>query len=133
MLGSSEYSTSPLCSPHDGYEVITAGDGEEAVILAATTTPDLVVLDITMPNMNGYEACKRISGFSTVPIIFVTAKAEEANKMKGLELGAVDYITKPFSVDQLLARIEAVLQREGIPPPTHSMTTNLPHARQLST
>ncbi len=85
------------------YEVITAADGQQAVQLAADAQPDLVLLDIKMPVMNGYEACRRIREFSTVPIIMITAMAEEADKVLGLDSGADDYVTKPFSVPELLA------------------------------
>ncbi len=101
------------------YEVLTASDGLQAVQLAADEQPDLILLDIKMPVMNGYEACRRIREFSTVPIIIITAMAEEADKVLGLDLGADDYITKPFSVPELLARVRAALRRveftEGLP------------------
>jgi two-component system KDP operon response regulator KdpE len=102
-----------------GYQVLTASDGQQAVQLAADAQPDLVLLDIKMPIMNGYEACRRIREFSTVPIIMITAMAEEGDKVLGLDLGADDYITKPFSVPELLARVRAALRRteftEGLP------------------
>jgi DNA-binding response OmpR family regulator len=94
-----------------GYHVLTASDGQKAVELAATEQPSLVLLDIKMPIMNGYEACRRIREFSTVPIIMITAMAEEADKVLGLDLGADDYITKPFSVPELLARVRSALRR----------------------
>jgi DNA-binding response OmpR family regulator len=101
------------------YEVLTASDGEQAVQLAADAQPDLILLDIKMPGVNGYEACRRIREFSTVPIIMITAMAEEADKVLGLDLGADDYVTKPFSVPELLARVRAALRRveftEGLP------------------
>jgi len=101
------------------YEVFTASDGQQAVQLAADVQPDLILLDIKMPIMNGYEACRRIREFSTVPIIMITAMAEEADKVLGLDLGADDYVTKPFSVPELLARVRAALRRveykEGLP------------------
>ena len=93
------------------YEVITASDGQQAVQLAADEQPDLVLLDIKMPGMNGYEACRRIREFSTMPIIMITAMAEEADKVLGLDSGADDYVTKPFSVPELLARVRAALRR----------------------
>jgi DNA-binding response OmpR family regulator len=96
-----------------GYEVLTAPDGQKAVELAVSEQPDLVLLDIKMPVLNGYEACRRIREFSTVPIIMLTALAEEANKVHGLDLGADDYITKPFSAPELLARVRAALRRVG--------------------
>ena len=101
------------------YEVLTASDGQQAVQLAVDTQPDLILLDIKMPVMNGYEACKRIREFSTVPIIMLTAMAEEGDKVLGLDLGADDYVIKPFSVPELLARVRAALRRvefaEGVP------------------
>jgi len=102
-----------------GYEVLTAPNGQKAVELAANEQPDLVLLDIKMPCLNGYEACRRIREFSTVPIIMITAMAEEADKVLGLDVGADDYVTKPFSVPELLARVRAALRRvefsEGLP------------------
>ncbi|MBN1890522.1 MAG: response regulator transcription factor [Thermoflexales bacterium] len=94
-----------------GYQVVTAANGRQAVECAAREEPDLILLDIKMPDMNGYEACQRIREFSTVPIIMLTALAETANKVKGLDLGADDYVIKPFSVDELLARVRAALRR----------------------
>ncbi|MCP4537012.1 MAG: response regulator transcription factor [Chloroflexi bacterium] len=94
-----------------GYEVLTAKDGLEAVDLASKEKPDLIILDIRMPNMDGYKACQRIREFSAVPIIMLTAMAENADKVKGLDAGADDYVTKPFSADELLARVRAVLRR----------------------
>jgi DNA-binding response OmpR family regulator len=94
-----------------GHEVLTAQDGQTAVELAAGEAPDLILLDVRMPGMDGYEACRRIREFSTVPIIMLTALAEDADKVKGLDTGADDYITKPFSADELLARVRAALRR----------------------
>jgi DNA-binding response OmpR family regulator len=94
-----------------GYEVLTAGDGKRAVEVAASEEPDLVLLDVRMPEMDGYEVCRRIREFSTVPVIMLTALAEEADKVKGLDVGADDYVTKPFSAQELLARIRAALRR----------------------
>lgn len=102
-----------------GYEVLTAHDGQRAVELAANEQPNLILLDIKMPGLNGYEACQRIRKFSSVPIIMITAMAEESDKVQGLDAGADDYITKPFSVPELLARVRAALRRgeyaEGMP------------------
>jgi DNA-binding response OmpR family regulator len=95
----------------EGYEVLAAGDGQTAVELAASEEPDLIILDIRMPGLGGYEACQRIRQFSAVPIIMLTALAGEAEKIKGLDLGADDYVTKPFSTDELLARVRAALRR----------------------
>jgi len=94
-----------------GYQVLVARDGQAAVELAAREKPDLIVLDIKMPGLDGHEVCWRIREFSTAPIIMLTAMAEEADKIKGLDMGADDYVTKPFSVDELLARVRAALRR----------------------
>ncbi len=94
-----------------GYEVLVAPDGQKAVELAATEHPSLVLLDIKMPIMNGYDACRHIREFSTVPILMITALVEDRDKVRGLDAGADDYITKPFSVPELLARVRAALRR----------------------
>ncbi len=94
-----------------GYEVLTASDGRKTIELAASKELDLILLDVRMPGLNGYEACQRIREFSTVPIIMLTALADNADKVKGLDAGADDYVTKPFSADELLARVRAVLRR----------------------
>jgi DNA-binding response OmpR family regulator len=94
-----------------GYEVITARDGQTAIELAAGEEPDLILLDIRMGGLDGYEVCRRIREFSAVPIIMLTALAEDADKVAGLDVGADDYVTKPFSADELLARVRAVLRR----------------------
>jgi len=94
-----------------GYEVLTARDGPAAIELAASEEPDLILLDIRMPGLDGCEACQRIREFSSVPVIMLTALAEDADKVKELDVGADDYVTKPFSADELLARVRAVLRR----------------------
>jgi DNA-binding response OmpR family regulator len=94
-----------------GYEVLVAQDGQTGIEIAASEEPDLVLLDIRMPDMDGYEVCQRIREFSAVPIIMLTALAENADKVKGLDTGADDYVTKPFSAEELLARIRATLRR----------------------
>ncbi len=91
--------------------LITAHDGEEAVSLIDTESPDIVILDVMMPNMDGYEACREIRKKSDVPIIMLTAKGEEFDRVLGLELGADDYVTKPFSPRELIARIKAIFRR----------------------
>jgi DNA-binding response OmpR family regulator len=96
-----------------GYEVLTANDGPAAIAQAANEAIDLVLLDIRMPGLDGYEVCRRIRQFSSVPIIFLTARAETADKIQGLELGADDYVTKPFSAEELMARVQVVLRRAG--------------------
>jgi DNA-binding response OmpR family regulator len=102
-----------------GYLVLSAQDGQKAVELAVSEEPDLVLLDIKIPGLNGYEVCQRIREFSTVPIIMITAMAEESDKVFGLDMGADDYITKPFSVPELLSRVKAALRRieysDGLP------------------
>lgn len=95
----------------NGYEVLSANDGEKAVELAASEDLDLILLDIRMPKMDGYEASRKIREFSSVPIIMLTALAEETDKVVGLDAGADDYITKPFSGEELKARLRAVLRR----------------------
>jgi DNA-binding response OmpR family regulator len=94
-----------------GYEVLAAGDGQTAMDLAASEEPALILLDIRMPGLDGYEVCRRIREFSAVPIIMLTALAEDADKVKGLDIGADDYVTKPFSADELLARVRSTLRR----------------------
>ena len=95
----------------EGYTVYKAYDGQQAVTLTAERQPDLVLLDIMMPVLDGFAACQRIREFSSVPIIMVTAKGEEHDRVRGLDFGADDYIVKPFSANELLARVRAVLRR----------------------
>ncbi|MBU6333191.1 MAG: response regulator transcription factor [Chloroflexi bacterium] len=95
---------------HD-YQVITASNGREALMLAQTQAPDLVLLDIMMPEIDGYEVVRRLRRQRTTPIILLTARLEESDKVHGLDLGADDYITKPFGMAELLARVRAVLRR----------------------
>ena len=98
---------------NDGYEVVTGIDGMEAVELAASESPDLIVLDLMMPRLDGLEACTKIREFSQVPIIMLTAKSEDMDKLLGFEHGADDYLTKPFNILELKARIRALLRRAG--------------------
>jgi len=98
----------------DGYQVIKATNGQEAVDKVASQKPELVLLDIMMPVLDGFAACERIREFSNVPIIVVTARGEEGARVRGLDLGADDYIVKPFSATELLARVRAVLRRAQI-------------------
>ena len=100
----------------DGYEVVQAGDGREALARFGEQTFDLVVLDVMMPRMDGLEVCRRLRARSNVPIIMLTAKAEEIDKVLGLELGADDYITKPFSMREFRSRVKAALRRGGLRP-----------------
>lgn len=94
-----------------GYDTMEAGDGVEALELFGRRTPDLVLLDVMMPRMDGWEACRAIHAQSAVPIIMLTARGQEEDELQGFSLGADEYITKPFSLKILLARIEAVLRR----------------------
>jgi two-component system, OmpR family, KDP operon response regulator KdpE len=94
-----------------GYKVLTAMDARSALKLVDLEMPGMIILDIMLPEIDGDEFCRRVREFSTMPIIMLTAKVEDADKVKGLKLGADDYLTKPFSVPELLARIEAVLRR----------------------
>ena len=98
-------------------EVLTANDGEKGLDLFFEEQPDVVILDVSLPEMNGFDVLRRIRQVSDVPVLMLTAKAEEMDKVKGLELGADDYITKPFSHLELFARIKAVLRRAELPPP----------------
>lgn len=95
----------------EGYHVLRASDGETAINLFDEETPDLVLLDIMMPGMDGYTVCQRIREFSLIPVIMVTAKDNDEEKVKGLDAGADDYITKPFSARELAARVRTVLRR----------------------
>ena len=95
----------------DGYQVYKGANGQEAVDIVAEHHPDLVLLDLMMPVLDGFGACERIREFSNVPIIVVTARGSENDRVRGLDLGADDYIVKPFSATELLARVRAVLRR----------------------
>ncbi len=95
----------------DGYDVVTAVDGGEAVETARKEKPDLIILDVMLPVMNGFEVCRILRKEMTVPILMLTAKAGETDKIVGLEIGADDYMTKPFSMRELLARVRAMLRR----------------------
>ncbi len=95
----------------EGYDVAAADNGREGLALAAEIRPDLVILDIMLPEMDGLDVCRNIRGESDVPILMLTAKGEEVDKVVGLELGADDYVVKPFSMRELLARVRALLRR----------------------
>lgn len=95
----------------EGYETKKAGDGREALRLVPTFDPDLIILDIMMPEMDGYEVCREVRKNNTTPIIMLTAKGETFDKVLGLELGADDYMVKPFDTKELVARVKAVLRR----------------------
>jgi DNA-binding response OmpR family regulator len=101
----------------DGYEVVQATDGSAALARFAEGSYDLVVLDLMLPKLDGLEVCRRIRARSTVPIIMLTARAEEIDKVVGLEIGADDYITKPFSMREFRSRVKAALRRAEMQPP----------------
>ncbi|MBN1863042.1 MAG: response regulator transcription factor [Dehalococcoidales bacterium] len=101
----------------EGYQVVTALDGTKALELARRERPDLIVLDIMLPGIDGFEVCRILRREMTVPILMLTAKEEEIDKVVGLEIGADDYITKPFSMRELLARIRAMLRRAEMKEP----------------
>ncbi len=95
----------------EGYGVAIASDGEQAIEVARREKPDLIILDIMLPKMSGFEVCRILRKEMTVPILMLTAKADETDKIVGLEIGADDYMTKPFSMRELLARLRAILRR----------------------
>jgi DNA-binding response OmpR family regulator len=98
-----------------GYSVLVAWDGEQALVLARGENPDLVILDLMLPKIDGIEVCKMLRQESNIPIIMLTAKDEEIDRVLGLELGADDYVVKPFSVRELMARVKSVLRRTRQP------------------
>jgi DNA-binding response OmpR family regulator len=117
LLADDEQSIQALLSyplRKDGFDVVQAVDGREAMARFQEGPFDLVVLDVMMPRMDGLEVCRRLRARSTVPIIMLTAKAEEIDKVLGLELGADDYITKPFSLREFRARVRAAIRRSGM-------------------
>jgi two-component system KDP operon response regulator KdpE len=107
---------------HDGFRVIEAFNGNQAINKARSNLPDLVLLDVMMPDLDGFEVLRVLREVSTVPVIMLTAKGEEEDRVRGLELGADDYITKPFSPRELVSRVRAVLRRtETATSTTHSL------------
>ncbi len=98
----------------EGYKVLEAMDGQTGLELALSENPDLILLDVMLPKMDGFEVCKKIREKSSVPVIMLTAREEEVDKVLGLELGADDYMTKPFSIRELTARVKANLRRTSI-------------------
>src|SRR5687768_15094938 len=122
----------------EGYEVLAAADGHEGIRLAYDARPDLVILDLMLPGVNGYDVCRAVRKELTVPILMLSAREEEIDKVLGLELGADDYMTKPFSLRELLARVHAMLRRGEMlrtesrlaaqTPPLTSSNGSQPHA-----
>ena len=108
---------------HQAYEVVTATDGIQALELAKREKPDLVILDLMLPKLDGYDVCRFLRRDSSVPILMLTARTEEMDKVMGLEVGADDYITKPFGLNELFARIRALLRRAQPPPSTKLIKT----------
>jgi DNA-binding response OmpR family regulator len=98
----------------EGYEVVTAATGEDAVESFSANPVDLILLDVMLPGMDGFATCQRIRQFSNVPVIMLTAKGEEQHRVRGLDVGADDYLVKPFSIMELLARVRAVLRRAQV-------------------
>jgi DNA-binding response OmpR family regulator len=106
----------------DGYEVIAVSDGQAALEQIEAHSPDLALLDIMMPRMDGFTVTQRVREFSAVPIIILTARGQDQDKIHGLDLGADDYLTKPFSVEELLARVRAVIRRAQLSADSQSMS-----------
>jgi two-component system, OmpR family, KDP operon response regulator KdpE len=102
----------------EGYETVVARDGAAAVEAAAREAPELILLDVRMPKLDGFEACRRIRETSLTPIIMLTARAQKSDVVEGLKAGADDYVTKPFSTDELLARVQAALRRAAYAAPS---------------
>lgn len=119
-----------------GHSTLTAANGAQALTHALRESPDLIVLDIGLPEMDGLEVCRRIRARSQTPILFLTARADEVDRIVGLELGADDYVTKPFSPRELVARVNAILKRSAPPAnarPLRHGTLDLDPARHLCT
>jgi DNA-binding response OmpR family regulator len=111
----------------EDYQVLVASDGQQALEQIEQHAPDLVLLDVMMPRMDGFTVCQRVREFSAVPIIIVTARGQDQDKVRGLDLGADDYLTKPFSIEELLARVRAALRR------SHFTASEQAHAMQTTT
>jgi two-component system, OmpR family, KDP operon response regulator KdpE len=107
----------------EGYDVLTASDGELALEEIKQHVPDLVLLDVMMPRIDGFTVCQRVREFSAVPIIIVTARGQEEDRVHGFDLGADDYLTKPFNIEELLARVRAVLRRAQFGPHDHAFVS----------
>jgi two-component system response regulator RegX3 len=120
LVEDEESITAPLSEAlsREGFETVIAGTAAEALELAGSRSPDLVLLDLGLPDGSGLDVCRELRSRSTVPIIMVTARGEETDRIVGLEVGADDYVVKPFSAREVVARIRAVLRRTAAPPPT---------------
>ncbi|MCL4466136.1 MAG: response regulator transcription factor [Chloroflexi bacterium] len=116
----------------EGHEVLTAADGEEALKLARGNSPDAIVLDVMLPKLDGFEVCRRLRSESQVPILMLTAKDSEIDRVVGLEIGADDYLTKPFSMRELQARVKALLRRSIRTEPASGQKAELLRAGELS-
>lgn len=113
----------------EGFAVIEAGDGAQGLAIAELQPPDLIVLDVMMPEMDGTEVCRRLRRASDVPIIFLSSRDDEIDRVLGLELGGDDYVAKPFSPRELVARVKAVLRRRAPAPLPASVPSELCHRR----
>jgi two-component system, OmpR family, alkaline phosphatase synthesis response regulator PhoP len=109
----------------EGFQVETAGDGARALEVVRERAPSLLILDIMLPELDGFEVCRRVRGFSNLPIMMLTARDEDVDKIVGLELGADDYLTKPFNPRELVARVKAILRRAERPPTVSSQPIHL--------
>ena len=115
----------------EGYQVSQASNGFEALTKLRDDLPDLVILDVMMPDMDGFETLRLLREVSAVPVIMLTVKADEADKVRGLELGADDYVTKPFSPKELSSRVKAVLRRTEMPAPVEKSSTRIDDYLQI--
>src|ERR687885_2970282 len=102
---------------HEGFGVLQAENGAESLTMVREEQPDLVIMDVMMPEMDGWEACKKLREFSQVPVLMLTARVQSQDIVTGLDTGADDYLLKPFNMDELMARVRALLRRGGPPPP----------------
>jgi two-component system KDP operon response regulator KdpE len=105
---------------HEGYSVLQAANGVECLSIVREEQPDLVILDVMMPEMDGWETCKRLREFTTIPVLMLTARVQSSDVVTGLDSGADDYLVKPFNMDELMARIRALLRR--VPSPNRPIT-----------
>src|SRR5512136_451320 len=109
-----------LLLEHHGFDIVLAADGVEGLRKLYEVQPDLVILDLILPQLDGWAVCRRIREMSTVPIIIMTSRRSDEEKIKGLRLGADDYVVKPYNPQELMARVGSVLRRTRLPPPSAS-------------